>query len=100
MEKTGKTVRTTVALPEELLGAMDRVVSEGWAKSRNEFLGIALRHELTGLERARIDDAFGDMAEDDEYRAEAEDLAREFEGASREALEEAERDEGAGQASR
>lgn len=92
----GKNVRTTVALPEELLKATDRMISEGLARSRNEFLGIALRHELATIERARIDDAFGAMAEDGEYRAEAEELAGEFEGASREALEEAERDEGAG----
>lgn len=49
----GKNVRTTVALPEELLAAVDRAVQEGRARSRNEFLSLALRQELATLERTR-----------------------------------------------
>lgn len=86
-----RNVRTTVALPEELLEATDRAVREGVARSRNEFLSRALRRELAAIERARIDEAFGSMAEDRLYRAEAEKLAREFDRASWEALEETER---------
>ena len=82
----GKNVRTTVALPVELLEAMDRAVREGKARSRNEFLSTALRRELGALEHARIDEAFGHMAEDPLYKAEAEELADEFDGASWEAL--------------
>lgn len=82
----GKNVRTTVALPEELLEAVDRAVQEGKARSRNEFLSAALRHELAALERARIDEAFGFMAEDTFYGTEAEKLAGEFDRASWEAL--------------
>ena len=46
----GKSIRTIVALPEELLEAVARVVREGKARSRNEFLGRALRRELAALE--------------------------------------------------
>ena len=82
----GKNVRTTVALPKELLEAVDLAVREGRARSRNEFLSTALRHELAALERARIDEAFGFMVEDPFYRTEAEELAEEFDRASWEAL--------------
>ncbi len=88
----GKNVRTTVALPEELLEAVDRAVREGKARSRNEFLSVALRHELAALERARIDEAFGFMAEDPLYRTETEELNDEFDRASWEALRIAERE--------
>ncbi|CAN5531894.1 MAG: ribbon-helix-helix protein, CopG family [Rubrobacter sp.] len=81
-----KKVRTTVALPEELLKGMDRAVREGRARSRNELLSIALRREISAMERARIDEAFGPMAEDPAYRDEAETVAEEFDVASWEAL--------------
>lgn len=86
-----KNVRTTVSLPEELLAATDRAVREGRARSRNELLSVALRRELAALERARIDEAFGSMVDDPLYGVEAEELAREFDGASWEALRAAEK---------
>ncbi len=81
-----KKVRTTVALPEELLEDVDRAVREGWARSRNELLSVALRREISAMERARIDEAFGLMAEDPVYRDEAETVAEEFDTTSWEAL--------------
>ena len=78
----GKNIRTTVALPAELLEATDRAVREGKARSRNEFLSMALRRELAVLERARIDEAFGRMAKEPLYKAKAESLSEEFDGAS------------------
>ncbi|AFZ28876.1 hypothetical protein Glo7428_0267 [Gloeocapsa sp. PCC 7428] len=39
-------VRTTLSVPTELLEATDRAVQQGHACSRNEFVAIALRHEL------------------------------------------------------
>ena len=79
-------VRTTVALPKELLEDVDRAVREGRARSRNELLGAALRREISAMERARIDEAFGQMAQDPAYGKEAETIAEGFEGASWEAL--------------
>lgn len=66
----GKEVRTTISLPEELLEATDRAIREGKARSRNDFLSIAPRHELAALEQARIDEAFEGMANDPFYREE------------------------------
>ena len=81
-----KRVRTTVALPEGLLEAVDRAVRDGWARSRNEFLSGALEREFEAMERDRIDEAFKLMAEDPFYRDEAEGFSEEFDVASWEAL--------------
>ena len=86
MEKP-TTVRTTLTLPYELLEATDRAVSQGKAKSRNEFVAIALKHELAAHRRAEIDAAFAEMANDTEYQAEALQIEAEFAKASWEALQ-------------
>lgn len=65
---------------------MDRMVRKGKSRSRNEFLSMALRRELAAQERSQIDEAFGLMAPDPSHRAESEELAGGFEGASWEAL--------------
>lgn len=73
-----QTVRTTLTLPAELLAATDKVVKEGKAKSRNEFVAQALRRELAAQKRAEIDASFAPMADDAEYHAEALKIAEEF----------------------
>ncbi len=87
---TSRTVRTTVALPTDLLEAADRVVRAGRARSRNDLLVTALRRELAAQERAAIDAAFADMARDADYQAEATAIAAEFAAADWEALHRAE----------
>jgi metal-responsive CopG/Arc/MetJ family transcriptional regulator len=82
-----QTVRTTLTLPSELLEGTDRAVSQGKAKSRNEFVAQALRRELAALKRAEIDAAFAPMADDAEYRSEALQIEAEFATASWEALQ-------------
>lgn len=72
------TVRTTLALPEELLRDVDQAVWEGKAKSRNELVAVALLHEMATLERAAIDAEFAEMAEDRAYQEEARKIAQEF----------------------
>lgn len=79
-------IRTTVALPSELLEAADRAVEGGRARSRNELLVIALRHEIEAQERAAIDAAFAEMAKDEAAQDEARDLEGELAAASWEAL--------------
>ena len=74
----GKTIRTTAALPVELLRAADQAVLDGKAKSRNELLDQALRHELAALERSAIDADFARMASDDVYHAEARKIVEQF----------------------
>lgn len=82
-----RTVRTTVALPAELLEAADQAVRDGRARNRNELLVAALRHEIAAHERAAIDAAFAEMANDLEYQREAVAIAEEFAYTDWEALQ-------------
>lgn len=84
------TVRTTLSLPAELLEATDLAISKGQAKSRNEFIAQALKHELAALRRAEIDAEFAAMADDVEYQAEVLQIEAEFALASWEAFKIAE----------
>ncbi|KAB8330491.1 ribbon-helix-helix protein, CopG family [Scytonema tolypothrichoides VB-61278] len=82
-----QTVRTTLTLPSELLEATDKVVQQGKAKSRNEFVAQALRRELAALKRAEVDAALAQMANDPEYQAEVLKMEAEFASAQWEALQ-------------
>ena len=82
-----KKLRTTLTLPAELLEATDKVVSQGKAKSRNDFVAQALRHELAALKRAEVDAALAEMAQDPEYQAEVLKMEAELVTASWEALQ-------------
>jgi metal-responsive CopG/Arc/MetJ family transcriptional regulator len=73
-----RNVRTTVALPADLLDAADQAVRDGLARSRNELLANALRRELAAQERTTIDAAFAEMAHDQEYLVEAQAMSEEF----------------------
>jgi hypothetical protein len=74
----------------DLLQAVDQAVREGKARSRNEFVATALRHELAAQERMAIDAAFAGMAEDPAYQAAARAISAEFATADWEALRRAE----------
>lgn len=80
------TVRTTLALPAELLEATDKAVREGKARSRNEFVAAALRRELAARRRAEIDASFADMADDAELQEESRQSEPELAEASWEAF--------------
>ena len=84
-------VRTTVALSADLLEAMDTVVQEGAAESRNDFLERAIRKQLAATHRAAIDAEFAMMANDRAYQEEATQIAEEFAEADWEALQAGER---------
>lgn len=71
-------VRTTVALPADLVEAADRAVRQGNARSRNELLVMALRREVAALERAAVDAALAAMAEDGDAQQEALAIVEEF----------------------
>lgn len=83
-------IRTTLALPGDILDAVDQMVRQGEAHSRNEFVAYALRRELARLERIAIDEAFAGMATDIEYQEEARQIADEFAIADWEAFQSAE----------
>ena len=82
-----KRVRTTIALPVELLKAADAAVRAGKAKSRNDLLARSLRNELAILERTAIDAAFAGMAHDADYQKEASKIPDEFAGSDWEAFQ-------------
>jgi len=82
-----RTVRTTVALPADLIAAADRVVREGRARSRSALLATALQHELAALDRSALDAAFAPLADDLDYQSEAIILSEEFAAADWEALQ-------------
>jgi metal-responsive CopG/Arc/MetJ family transcriptional regulator len=76
--------RTTVALPVDLLGAVDRMIRAGSVANRNQFITLAVETELRRRERAAIDAEFAIMAADPDYQAEAARIMRDFEAADRE----------------
>lgn len=80
-----------MALPADLLDAADRAVRKGLARSRADLLSQALRRELAAQERAAIDAAFEEMANDHEYQREAVILAEEAVVAGWEVILESER---------
>ena len=84
-------VRTTIALPVDLLEAMDAIVRGGVAESRNAFLERAIRLQLAASRRAGIDAEFARMATDPLYQDEAVQIAEEFAEADWEALRTTER---------
>ena len=75
---TSQNVRTTLALPAELLERIDRAVREGKARSRNALVANALQHELAAMDDAAIDADLLRMADDAEYRVGALELADEI----------------------
>jgi metal-responsive CopG/Arc/MetJ family transcriptional regulator len=80
------TVRTTLALPADLLAGADRAVRAGSARSRNELVARAIARELAALERQAIDGAFAGMGEDAESEREADRIMAEFSRADQETL--------------
>jgi metal-responsive CopG/Arc/MetJ family transcriptional regulator len=80
------TVRTTFTIPIKLLEATDKAIASGKAKSRNEFIAMALERELAVQKRAEIDEALTEMLQDTEYQAEVLKLEAEFANAQWEAL--------------
>lgn len=84
-------VRTTLALPADLLAAVDQAVQAGQARSRNAWVARALQRELDAQQRAAIDAAFAAMATDPAYQTEAQALTDAFAPADWEALRLAER---------
>ena len=89
---SARTVRTTITLPVDLVDAADRAVREGRARSRNDLLVAALRHELAAQERAEIDAAFAALADDQAFQAESIAIAEEAVQSGWEALQVAEAD--------
>ena len=79
---------TTLALPSDLLAALDRLVQEGRAPSRDQLIENALRRELAELRRSALDAEFRHMADDADYLREVHQILGEFAQADWETLRE------------
>jgi len=72
-------VRTTFAVPSDLLGEVDRVVEEGKTRNRNELVVQAFRRMIDQINREADDAAFALMATDSDYQRDTRIIAGEFE---------------------
>ena len=77
-------VRTTIALPGDLIEEVDCEVRLGNAASRNDFIRLAVARELWRRQEAAIDEAIRVVVTDPEYIAEMEQIMKEFESADSE----------------
>lgn len=76
----------SLVLPADLVAAVDRLVQEGRARSREELIESAVRRELAERRRAALDAEFLLMADDADYQREARQILAEFASADRETL--------------
>ena len=76
----------TLALPADLLAAVDRLVQEGRATSRDDLIVNALRREVAEARRSALDAEFLAMADDADYQSEARQILAEFAQADWETL--------------
>jgi Arc/MetJ-type ribon-helix-helix transcriptional regulator len=76
--------RTTIAIPGQLLTAVDHAVRAGRAANRNQFILTAIEAEIRRQRRAALDAEFALMAADGELQSESAQLMREFDAADRE----------------
>ena len=72
-------MRTTITLPESLVKQVDRLISAGNIKSRNQFIIEALEEKVRQIKDLQLDEEFAGMATDAEYQQEALEIEREFE---------------------
>ena len=79
---------TTLALPSDLLAAVDKVVQEGRARSRDELVESGLRLRLAELRRSALAVEFRHMADDVDYQREVHQILGEFAQADWETLHE------------
>ncbi|MEM7334271.1 MAG: CopG family transcriptional regulator [Chloroflexota bacterium] len=85
-----KTVRTTVAIPEDLMKRTQHFVEHGTVPNRNALIVAALEQFVKELERQEIDRQFDLMAEDEAYQTLNEKIAEGFSESDWEALEKGE----------
>ena len=74
-------IRISVDLDKSLLAAVDRAAGSLY-ESRNAFVVRSLESRIRTLQRARVDAAFGEMADDPAYRQSLQALEAEVSPAS------------------
>ena len=80
-----RTIRTTVALSNDLLALVDGEVAEGRAESRNELLNEALERDLRRRRSEEIDRQIFAAASDPDLVAMEDGVMNDFKAADREA---------------
>ena len=96
MRRTGgasQTVRRTVYIPPDVAEETNRIVKAGKARNHNELMVMALRQMIAETNRKTIDAAFDRMGQDEEAKAEALSICREFEASDWEALQLSDRED-------
>jgi metal-responsive CopG/Arc/MetJ family transcriptional regulator len=81
-----KTIRTTLSLPSYLLQDVDKMINQGKAKSRNEFVAKAIADQIAILRRAEINAQLAEMTQNPAYQAEILKMEAEFASSSWEAF--------------
>ena len=79
---------TMLALPLDLLAAVDKVVQDGCAQSRDEWIENALRRQLAESRRSAVEAEFRYMAGDVDYQRDVHQILEEFAQADWETLHE------------
>ena len=79
---------TMLTLPPDLLAAVDKVVQEGRARSRDELVESALRLRLAELRRSALEAEFRHMADDVDYQRDVHQILGEFAQTDRETFHE------------
>lgn len=87
-------VRTTLPIESAYLGAIDREVAAGRARSRADFIDRAIRNELRRREEAAVDAEFIAAAGDPQLEELDRQLMAEFAGTDREAWASLDREHG------
>jgi Arc/MetJ-type ribon-helix-helix transcriptional regulator len=77
---------TTLALPSDLVAAVDKVVQDGHARNRDELVESAIRRQLAELRRSALDAEFRNIAADLDYQSDVRQILKDFAQADAETL--------------
>lgn len=71
-------MRTTITIPDSLAEQVDRLVTTGITKSRNQFIVEALEAKVREIKDIQLDAEFASMANDPDYQQETLSIEQEF----------------------
>lgn len=71
-------MRTTITISESLVQQVDKLISQGEIKTRNQFIVEALEDKVRQIRDLQLDEEFVGMADDMEYQQEALEIEQKF----------------------
>ncbi len=71
-------MRTTITISESLVQQVDKLISQGEIKTRNQFIVEALEDKVRQIRDLQLDEKFVGMADDMEYQQEALEIEQKF----------------------